>query len=187
MECFGRRMLTGTSIAAALLGIVLGIVLTLAALVALAPQRSGAPVAQTAQPYDVAVTVGDTYLTSALSDAVTHGSLPVAISNIRAHADSGNTVQVSGDVSNVPTFAGNGQRSLTASLMLSATSGQLHAQVEQASIGGLNLPTPATSALERAIDQQLASTTRSLAGGDNYALVGVNSSPGHLTLLLKHR
>ncbi len=188
MKRTGRSVLTWPIVIASGVGLLLGIVLTLAGLVLFAPQPSTTPPATATEPYDAAITVGDTFLTSALSDGIAQAQLPVTLTNVHAHVETGNQLQVSGDMSGLPIFFGAGPRRLTAELTLSVDSGQLQAHINRASIGGLDLPRPITAALESAINQKLSATAESLAGGNaSYAVVGVTSTTGRLTLLVQHR
>ena len=165
---------------ALVLGLVLGVALTLLAQVLLAPQP--AVVRPTSGQQDVAITVDDALLTKLAAAGIAHAGLPFAVTNVQAHVLLGNVVTISGDV---PALGLCGPRHLAASAQVVPNAGRLALHITDASVGNLGLPAVVTTVLEAALDDRLAALTDTFTVlGTHYQVVGAQSSPGALTLLL---
>ncbi len=175
-----RRNLTlAATVAKIAGGMLLGIVLTLALLVFLAPGPQPVPTRSTAVP-DLTITVSDNYIARAASTALSRAQLPVAIGNVRAQTAPGNQLTFSG---NAQVFFGLAQPSLSATSQLEATGGHLAVHITRANLGGLPLPSLATSAMEGTIDAQLASTMSALTPpGQHYLVTGVTTGSQQVTI-----
>src|SRR5262249_46979119 len=140
--------------AALVLGLVLGVALTLLAQILLAPQP--AAVHPTSGQPDVAITVDDALLTQLAAAGIAHAGLPFAVTNVPAHVLPGNVVTISGAVPALGLF---GSRHLTASAQVVPHTGHLALHIADASVGSLTLPSAATSVMESAINDRLATLT----------------------------
>lgn len=169
---------------AGVVGLLAGALVTLLLLAILAQQPDAATAGGAgATSGNITVQVDDGYLTDALGDAVKQAPLPGTVSNIRVHADTGDVVRISADLVSLPLAPA---RRMTATVHLSVREGALHAHVQSLTVGGLALPGFVTGAVETAINQQLAGLSAPMeAGGHQYAVAGVQTAPGTLTIVLR--
>ncbi len=167
-------------LAPAIGGVVVGILLTLGALVVLAPQphAPARPAASSAGPAHVTLTLDDAFLSQLSADGLRQAALPFTLSNVRVAIHPANQIAITADAT-----AGLLTRRLAVAATLSAEGGQLRLRVTQAAVGGLSLPAPLDAALETALNAKLASLNDLLQfGGTSYAITSVTTQEGLLTL-----
>lgn len=172
----GRRLLG--CLAPAIAGVLVGIVLALIALVALAPPPRGAPPPSTSIPAHATITLDNAFLSQLSADALRQTTLPFALANVRAAIHPGNQIAIAADAT-----AGPFTRELAAAGTLTVADGRLHLHVTQASVGGLALPAALNGALESTLNARLAALNDLLQlGGTSYAITSVTTQEGLLTL-----
>lgn len=167
-----------------MLGALLGAVIAVAFLAFANPQpQATSPVAPGGG--NVAVTVDDAFLTTALRVAFQQTRLPVQVRDASAHCVPGDRILVSG-AADLPLLGVSAPVSMT--LQPVVGHGHLTMRILSAHIGGLTLPATADAALERAVDAQLSGLGGAALGGapgaPTYALTGVTTADGQLTLTL---
>ncbi|MFI5272115.1 MAG: LmeA family phospholipid-binding protein [Ktedonobacterales bacterium] len=162
-------------------GVVAGIVLTVLALVLLAPGPYVAPVAPPpAGVPGATLTLDDAFLTRTVAAGLSTSQLPFTITHLRVHILPQAQITLAGDASFGPLT-----RPLTATCALDLRDGNLHATVTQVTVGGLTLPAPLDTALEAALNSQLASVQDGLqTSGARVRIVQITTQPGQLTLRL---
>jgi hypothetical protein len=164
-------------IVAAIAGVLMGILLTVGLLIALAPQPRIAAPAQTT-PAHATVTLDNAFLTALAAAALQQVQAPFAISNVRVAVHPGNQLVITADAT-----SGLLTRQLTMAGTLESDNGRLHLAVTQTQIGGLPLPGPLNLLLESALNARLATLDNLLQfGGAHYAVTTVTSQEGKLTL-----
>jgi hypothetical protein len=163
----------------AVIGALLGCILTIVLLVFAGPRPAAAPT-QTTQGH-LTVSVDDAYLTAAVRQAAANVPAASNVSSLTAHVQSGDHIVVSGDASvfSVPV-------PLSMTLQPVVNQGALTVQVVDAYVGGFPMPGLLDTQLEGAINAQLGPLGQStLAGGPHYVVTSVATAPGLLTLTLK--
>jgi hypothetical protein len=159
-------------------GLVLGIVLTLAAQVLAAPRTS--PVTTTSPGGDISISIDDTFVAQQAARGMAQAQLPFTISGVQAHINPGDTISISGTASTGPLsqqFAGTSQ--------VWVAGGQLQSHLTSAEVGSAQLPALVTAALDDAIDSQLDGTiAKLLPSSTGLSLSGLNTSDGTLTLYI---
>lgn len=161
-------------------GLLLGVLLAVLVLVALAPHPSFAPAGPPPE-HDISITVDDRYLTRLMGEGMARANLPFVIRGISAHAAPNNVVVITGQAQ----IAGVGSADLLAKAQAYASDGTIALRNLYGSIGGVGLAGAATDVLQTAINARIAAERQLLTqGGVHYRVVGVSSSDGQLTLHL---
>jgi uncharacterized protein YpmS len=177
----GRRQWLVGPLLWSVTGVVVGVALTLAVLVWLAPSPPVAGPVATGRG-DVAVTLDDTALTDLTASGIAQANLPFQVTNVRAHIESGNAIQVTGDV---PLLGGLDTRQLSTTTRVAVENGQIVLHVERTGVGGLPLPQQVNSVLANALNARLASAMGSLSvGSSRYVVTSVSSRTGLMTIAL---
>lgn len=167
-------------LAPAIGGLIVGILLTLGALVALAPQPHVPPpsVAASAAPAHATLTLDDTFLSQLSADGLRQANLPFTTSNVRVAIHPHDQIAISADATAVLLT-----RQLAVTGILGVDGGRLRLHVTQAAIGGLALPAAFDAALESALNAQLASLNDLFQyGGTRYVITSLATREGQLTL-----
>jgi hypothetical protein len=161
-------------------GFALGIIVTLLALILLAPapaQKISAPSGSTG----IVVTIDNASLSHVIADGLAQANVPFHTSNIQARIHPGNMVDITGDAT-LPVL---GTRRLEATGQLTVLDGHLSMHITRGSIGSLDLPAPVISAIESALDNEFVQLGGMLIlGGNRYVVRGVDTTEGLLTLTL---
>jgi LmeA-like phospholipid-binding len=167
-------------------GILIGTVFTLAALALASHPLPILPMTSSGES-DVTVTLDDAFLSAALQTGLQQDHLPFVIRHAGAHCVPGGRIVATGQASLGRLPLGI-QSDLAMTLQPVAQQGRLHVHVLDASVGALALPSAVNTAIEDALDRQLASVGGqvSLGGrfGPHYVVTGVATTDGHLTLTL---
>lgn len=165
-------------------GLLIGIVLTVVVLVGVAPE----PPAVAKPPVgtsNIAITIDDTALTDLATAGIAQAGLPFSVTNVQAHIQPNEVVQISGDV---PILGGLAIRRLSATAHLDVRSGHVVMHISQASVGSLALPSILVTAIENALNVKSAQLSNSLVvGNTRYVLSDISSTTGQLTLHLKQQ
>lgn len=170
-----RPMLLGCG--GLLAGLLLGVLLTVFCLAAFGPHPGAAAPISNNPNGNVAISMDDIYLTSIVESSVGSASLPITLRNIQVEIQPDNQVTISAHVdSPLP-----GADQLAASGRLRVQSGLLAMRITDAQIGGLPMPGVVTSALEKAINEQLAQVTHTLVP-PNFAITSVTTTEHHLQM-----
>jgi len=165
----------------ALTGFVLGALAVIIALMALPPRQTATVPAAAAEPGHITVTLDDATLTQLVAAGVQNAHLPVPVSNVHAHIQDGDALAIAGDAA-LPLV---GTRPFAAAAQLSVADGRLAVHLTRGAIGDLSLPAPALAALESALNDRLAAHDLAIfPGGPRYAITGLTTSDGRLTLIL---
>lgn len=165
-------------------GLLIGIVLTVLVLIWVAPEPP-AVVKPKASASDVSITIDDAALTNLAAAGIAQAGLPFGVSNVQAHIQPNDIVQITGDV---PILGGLDMRRLSATARLDVQSGHLVMRITHASVGGLELPSVLVAAIENAFDIKSAQLTNSLiVDNTHYTVSGVSSTSGNLTLRLQQQ
>lgn len=164
------------------LGLIVGIVATVIVLLVVAPEPPAAVVTPPSNS-DVSITLDDVALSNLTAAGLARADLPFTITNVHDHILPNNVVQITGDV---PILGGIAIRRLSATATLAAEQGHVALHVQKASVGGFNLPAVVTDAIESSFNARSAELTNSLnVVNTHYAVSGISSSIGKLTLMLK--
>ncbi len=166
-------------------GMLAGVIVTCLFLALLAPQPEAVTPTGSSGGADATATLDDTYLGDLIAESLAQAALPFGVQHVAAHAKAGNEIDVSGDLTGVPTLPGQPARRMTARLQLSAVNGALHAHIESIDFGGLGLPGLATATLESQINAHLRFPALMQAGGHRYAVTSVTTKDGSVTMTLK--
>lgn len=165
-------------------GLIIGMVLTVIVLIGVTPE----PPAVAKSPVsasDVAITIDDAALTDLITAGIAQAGLPFSVTNVQAHIQPNAVVQISGDVS---ILGGLEIRRLSATARLDIRSGHVVMHVSQAQVGSLGLPSILVAAIENSFDVKSAQLTNSLVvDNSHYAVSGISSTNGQLTLRLKQQ
>lgn len=163
----------------AALGLLLGVVLTLLALIVLAPRPAPASPIAAGASSDIGVSIDDAYLTDVVASAVKGASLPIQLSNVRAEIQPNNQVTLSGNAAGPLSTT----TPLVAVAQVSAQSGQLSMNILRAYVGGLPLPSSMTRALEQPINSNLAQANQSYLP-PGYVISGVSTTEHRLQMTI---
>lgn len=163
----------------AALGLLLGVVLTLLALVVLAPRPAPASPIAPGSGSAIGISIDDAYLTDVVANAVKGASLPIQLSNVRAEIQPNNQVTLSGNASGPLSTS----TPLVAVGQVSAQSGQLSMHILRAYVGGLPLPATVTMALEQPINSNLAQANQTFLP-PGYVISGVSTTEHHLQMTI---
>ena len=159
-------------------GLALGVVLTLAVQVLLAPGTSTVP--SSTAGGDIMISIDDTFVAQQAARGVSQVQLPFTISGMRAHINPGNTISISGTASTGPVA-----QQFAATSQVWVAGGQLQSHLTSAAVGSAQLPDLVTSVLDDAIDLQLdGAVARLLPSSTGLALSGISTSDGKLTLFI---
>jgi len=164
------------------LGLIVGIVVTVIVLLVVAPQPPAVIVTPPSNS-DVSITLDDAALSNLTAAGLAQAGLPFTITNVHDHILPNNVVQITGDV---PILGGIEIRRLSATATLTVEQGHVALHVKKASVGGFDLPAVVTDAIESSFNARSAELTNSLnVDSTHYAVSGISSSTGKLTLRLK--
>jgi len=123
------------------------------------------------------------WLSNLTAAGLAQAGLPFTITNVHDHILPNNVVQITGDV---PILGGIEIRRLSATATLTVEQGHVALHVKKASVGGFDLPAVVTDAIESSFNARSAELTNSLnVDSTHYAVSGISSSTGKLTLRLK--
>jgi hypothetical protein len=159
-------------------GFVVGILFTVLVLLVFKPHDT--PVVAQPGAGDVTISLDDTFITSQAARGVTQAQLPFTLSQVQAHISAGNVISIGG-VAATPL----GNQQFAASTQVSVANGHIVSHLTMAQVNSLPLPSPVTSALDVAINAQLASSIdKMLPSSTGLTLSGVTTTDGHLTLMV---
>ncbi|SRR5579875_230340 len=168
-----------------LVGVALGVVLTVGYLVWLTPsaQPTLPNTSAATGPGTISITVDDAFLTTVTQTAISSANTPVPITNVHAHILAGDSIVITGQTPPI-FFFGPGHFSATAQPV--AHNGRLGVHLIKGSLGGINAPTQVLKLIEANINQQLGGTAFApIIGNTQYVVVGVTTTAGHMTLTLQ--
>ncbi|MEO7000560.1 MAG: hypothetical protein ABI068_01990 [Ktedonobacterales bacterium] len=161
-------------------GLIVGVILTLVLLFGRgSQQRVAKPTTTTGH---LTITMDDAFLTQFTRAAIQQAQLPVAVSNVNAHIQAGNTIAISGEAS-LP-FVGAQPVNIQAQPY--ADGGYLKVRLLNGDIGGEPLPTTILQSLQNALNKQLAQFNNLAPSGADihYAVSGVSTTDGHMLIAL---
>lgn len=162
-----------------LIGLVIGVLVTLFGLFALAPRPQVASPVSSVPGGELGISLDDVYLTRILSDAMSGSTLPIHLSDIHAEIQPGNLIKLSGSASGQ--FPISAPLVATAQLRLQAGKPTIH--FLSAQVGGLPLPGAITAALERPINAKLAQTMADLLPPGS-TVTGLSTTEHHLLMTI---
>lgn len=158
-------------------GLVIGALLTILGLIALAPQPQPATPNPARTAGNLTITMDDVYLTQVVGSAVSQASLPISLSDVQVEILPDDRVKISGNARTlIP-----GTNQMVATAQIETRSGTLALHILSAKIGGLTLPAAITSALERAINAKLAEMIQELVP-QGYTISGVSTTEHQLRM-----
>lgn len=164
------------------LGLLIGIIATVIVLLVIAPEPP-AVIVTPPSTSDVSITMDDAALSNLTAAGLAQADLPFTVTNVHDHILPNNVVQITGDV---PLFGGIAIRRLSATATLDVDQGHVVLHVQSASVGGFDLPSVVTRAIESSFNARSADLTNSLnVDSTHYDVSGISSSSGRLTLKLK--
>jgi hypothetical protein len=159
-------------------GLVLGVVLTLAAQVLAAPRALSLD--PPSSNGDVSITIDDNFVAQQATRGVARVHLPLTVSNLQAHINPGNTISISGTGA-----FGLLSGTFAATTQVTVSNGELVSHLTSAELGSAVLPAPVTAGLDAAINGQLdATVARLLPSSTGLALSSITTTDGKLTLLI---
>lgn len=183
-RCWLRSPAAKAEVTWGLGGLALGMLLMLALLLYLGPQPQTVRQQPPSAP-SVTVTVDDSFLSRLARVALAQANLPITFTNVHVHIAAGDALTLSGDATNLPSIV---PHHFSAAAQVGATDGNLTVHILRASVGGIALPAPITSALESAVNRQLAQAQVAFMSGNlAYAVTNVTSADNRLTLSLNPR
>ncbi len=162
-------------------GAVIGALVTLLALIAFAPRPQAASPSAGGQNGNLIINMDDTYLTTQVSAAISQAKLPITLSNIKAEILPGNQVKISADTDSAFPLGAH----LEAVAQVRIESGQLAMHLISAQVGGLPLPAPITSALERPMNERMQEVSAVLLP-PGYVMTAISTTDHHLLMTISN-
>ncbi|HEU4785533.1 MAG TPA: hypothetical protein VFS83_19490 [Ktedonobacterales bacterium] len=162
-------------------GAAIGALVMLLALIAFAPRPQAASPGAGGQNGNLVINMDDTYLTTQVSAAIGQAKLPITLSNIKAEILPGNQVKLSADTDSAFPLGAH----LEAVAQVRIESGQLAMHLISAQVGGLPLPAPITSALERPMNERMQEVSAVLLP-PGYVMTAISSTEHHLLMTISN-
>lgn len=166
-----------------IVGLVLGGLLMLLGLIALAPRPQVAAPSTAGNSGNLSISMDDTYLTHIITKGISQSTtMPITMTNIQAEILPGDEVKLSAYTqSGLPVNA-----QLTAIAQLRIEGGQLVMHIASAYVGGLPLPAAVVTAIEQPINTSLAQTMSYLLP-PGYAVSNVNTTAHRLQMTISQQ